>query len=98
MEWQENNEIDSQRHIEPFPVKYGIDNQEHIEPTHEKSLSDDTIILDKSDCLKNKNSADMDILQDKTPSTDGSEIDLQIAPRNSQHQDTVIFYGKFKYK
>jgi len=74
MEWQENNEIDSQRHIEPFPVKYGIDNQEHIEPTHEKSLSDDTIILDKSDCLKNKNSADMDILQDKMPSTDGSEI------------------------
>jgi hypothetical protein len=58
-EWQENNEIDSQRHIEPIPVKYGIDNQEHIEPTHEKSLSDYTIILDKSDCLKNKNSADM---------------------------------------
>ena len=98
MEWQENNEIDSQRHTEHILVKNGIDNQEHIEPTHEKSLSDYTIILDKSDCLKNKNSADMDILQDKTPSTDGSEIDLQIAPRNSQHQDTVIFYGKFKYK
>ena len=80
MEWQENNEIDSQRHIEPIPVKYGIDNLEHIEPTHEKSLSDDTIILDKSDCLKNKNSADMDILQDKTSSTDGSEIN-----RSSNH-------------
>jgi hypothetical protein len=37
MEWQENNETDSQRHIEPIPVKCGIVNQEHIEPTHEKS-------------------------------------------------------------
>ena len=73
-EWQENNETDSQRHIEFIPVKYGIDSQEHTEPTHEKSLSDYAIILDKSDCLKNKNSADMDIIQDKMPSTDGSEI------------------------
>jgi hypothetical protein len=73
-EWQENNEVDSQSHIEPIPVKYGIDSKEYIEPTHEKSLSDYTVILDKIDCLKNKNSADMDIIQDKTPSTDGSEI------------------------
>jgi len=73
-EWQEKNKPDNQRYIECNPDKDEIDNQEHTEPIHEKSLSEYTTTLDKSDCPENKNSDDADIIQDKTPYTDSKEI------------------------
>ena len=81
MEGQENNETDSQKHIEPIQVKNGIDSQELIELTHEKSVLDYTIkdnnlisnILEKSDCLEINNSVDKDSSLEKITSTDGIE-------------------------
>ena len=59
----ENN---SQRHTELIPVTNKMDNQEYMESTHEKSSSDVTVAIDESDCQKNKNPVDKDVIQDTT--------------------------------
>jgi hypothetical protein len=73
-EWQKQNQLDVHRYTERSPDKYETDNQELAEHPHEKPLSEYTTSLDKRDCLENKNSADTDITQDKTLSTDNKEI------------------------
>jgi len=56
----------SQRYTELIPVTNKMDNQEHIESTHEKSSSEFTVALDESDCQKNKNLVEKDVIQDVT--------------------------------
>ena len=72
----------------------------YTEPIHEKSLSEYTATLDKSDCLENKNSDDADIIQDKMPCTDSKEI-IRSSIRSKKlptSRNSDFFYGRSKYK